>query len=128
MEALSHHLQPMPVEPAEYDNMDEQTRQMLTAIQDGIHLQLKPLELRQSEILSELRQMREHNQKLGTTVALHEERIADIRADLNRGLSAVRKEIEERVASSGRFWMPAMAALAGIVSLLVALVFKFLVS
>ena len=109
----------------ELQHMDDSTREFLNALEDRVKLQLKPLDIRQTEILTELRQMRETSQHLTTQVQLHDLRITENKNDINSGLKAVRLEFAEKLKERDRI-TTAVVATIGIIITLVNVALHFL--
>ncbi len=117
--------------------MDESTQQLLTALEQRVRLTVKPLEARQEEILGELKSWRSEMQTLKTDAALSQDRIQRYEKDLNRGLSAIRKdlqegmqrmeeEVDQKFKDRSRLLTPLFGALAGVVTVLITLVVYWL--
>lgn len=97
--------------------MDDSTQQLLASFR----LQLKPIEARQEEILAELRSWRDKMQTLGTESALAKDRIETLRTDLNRGLSSIRKEMDEKLKGRNKTLTLIAGALATLTTVLIGL-------
>jgi len=109
----------------ELDHMDEDTRQLLNALEKSLEtslrLQLSPMERQLETILSELSHHREGNQRMAITVAVLEERMVDQKSDLNKGLFAVRGELKVAMNDRTKVLGQAFAALATITAILIGL-------
>jgi septal ring factor EnvC (AmiA/AmiB activator) len=101
--------------------MDESTQQLLNALTENVRLQLKPIEERLHEVVTELKQQSEQSQDLEKHVALFDARVTRIEHDLTKGLKAVRIEIDEALGNRMKVLTPAFAAVAGVVSVITGL-------
>ena len=113
--------------------MDEST--LVDALEQRVRLQLQPIEARQKEMLDEFKSWRNKMQTLETQAALFDNRIERYEKDLNRGLSAIRKdlaegmeEMEEKIKSRNKVLAPAFAALASVTAILLVLVIKWVLA
>ena len=123
MAAIEQNYTHRPVAGLEF-KMDDSTQQLLASFR----LQLKPIEARQEEILSELRSWRDKMQTLETQSALSQDRIKRYEKDLNRGLSAIREdmaemseELDEKIRGRNKALVPIAGALAILTTVLIAL-------
>lgn len=108
--------------------MDDSTQQLLEALEQRVRLQLKPIERRQDEILDELKARRDQVQTLETQTALSNDRIKRYEEDLTNALSAIRRDVaykhkvlEEKIDDSHKRFAPLLAAVPGILALLLGL-------
>ncbi len=132
-EALHNSVDLQATHAVEYHQMDEATKQLVDALEHSVQLQLKPIEDRQEEILSEVKQIRQRHQALETQAALSKDRISRYESDLTKGLSAIRKSVDAKVAGlekqlkdRNRLLTPMFAALASITVVLVGLFVRWL--
>ena len=107
--------------PVEFDRMDDDTRQLFKSLEDSLHHQLRPMEQQLQAILAELNSQRDSNQKIAITVALLEERMADQKADLNKGLAAVRSELDKGMSDRTKVLGQAFAVLGTLTAILIGL-------
>jgi len=120
--------------PVEF-KMDESTQQLLTALEQRVRLQLKPIEARQEEMLDELKSWRTEMQTLKTEAALSQHDMARLKHDLDRGLSAIRKEVadsmeelEEKIKDRNKLLTPLFAALASVTAIILVLFVRWIMS
>ena len=116
-----------------YDEMDEST--LVDALEQRVRLQLKPIEARQKEMLEEFKSWRNKMQTLETESVRTQDRIARYEQDLNRGLSAIRKdlakgmeEMDEKIRGRNKMLAPMFAAIASLTAVILVLVIKWVLT
>ncbi len=126
MGALDEQLRYAEVHAPELMTMDEST--LVDALEQRVRLQLKPIEARQKEMLDEFKSWRTKMQTLETQAAIFERALDRQEQDLNRGLAAIRKELDEKLKGRSKMLGAAFTVLATVTAILLALVIKWVLT
>ncbi len=126
MEALEEQRRIAAVHGPEFFKMDESTQQLLEALEQRVRLQLKPIESRQQEMLTEFRTWRAEMQDLKTESVLFRRDMDELKKDLDEGLSSIRRDFTQKMNDRNKVLTPMFAAIAGVVTILTGLAVWYL--